>query len=45
MCYLIWLDLLLQKKDKVGLPKRETLASNATVRQPIKTLHEKIRGS
>ena len=33
------------KKDKVRLPKRETLASNATVHQPIKTLHNKSRGS
>ena len=34
-----------RKKNKVGLPKRETLASNATVHQPIKTLHDKSRGS
>ena len=31
--------------DKIGLPKRETLTSNATVHQPIKTLHDKSRGS
>ena len=30
MYYFIWLDLLLYKKTKVGLPKGETLASNAT---------------
>ena len=33
-----------RKKDKVGLPKREILASNATVHPPIKTLHDKSRG-
>ena len=33
------------KKDKVGLPKRKTLASNATVHQPIKILHDNSRGS
>ena len=34
-----------RKKNKFGLPKRETLASNATVHQPIKALHDKSRGS
>ena len=34
-----------RKKDKVRLPKREILASNATVHQPIQTLHDKSRGS
>ena len=33
------------KENKFGLPKRETLASNATVQPPIKTLHDKSRGS
>ena len=34
----------LEKKYNVGLPKRGTLASNATVHQPIKPLHDKRRG-
>ena len=34
-----------RKKDKFGLPKRETVASSATVHQPIETLHDKSRGS
>ena len=33
------------RKDKFGLPKRDTLASNATVHSPIKTLHDESRGS
>ena len=33
------------EKDKVQLPKIETLASKATVHQPIKILHYKSRGS
>ena len=30
---------------KFGLPERETIASNATVHPPIKTFHDKSRGS
>ena len=41
MCCFTWLDLLLYKKEKIGLAKRESLASNATVHPPIKILHDK----